>query len=69
MEWENELEQIIEQAELAEEAAMAELEQFGCIWFDTALSDAEWNETSGEFWAFAVDLFDEQKPYVLTELY
>lgn len=64
-----EIDEMVALAELANEAAMVELEQLGCIGFDTALSDAEWNETSGEFWEFAVDLYDEPRAYVLTELF
>ena len=34
MKWENELENVIELAEMYEEAALVELEQFGCIGFE-----------------------------------
>jgi len=62
-------ERVAELAQLAEESANAELEAFGCVEWETALSDAEWNETSGEFWEFACDLYDEPRGYVLTELF
>ena len=69
MTWEQEMEQAIELAEMAEEAALAELGAFGSWDADTALGDAEWDEASEEFWAFACDLYGEPRSYVLTELY
>lgn len=62
-------ERIYEHVKLAEEAALAELEAFGSIGFEDGVTQAEWDETSPEFWEFACDLWDEPKSYVLTELY
>lgn len=64
----NEDDEFVEFIELAEEAARVELAEFGCIAIETGLSDAEWDETSNEFWEFACDLWDEPRSYVLTEL-
>lgn len=64
-----ERDEIIEFVEFVETAARDELAAFGNIAADTALSDAEWNETSNEFWEFVCDLWGEPKSYVLTELF
>lgn len=68
--WEHELETIAEFAEMAEESALAELGAFGCIEFEDATSQAEFDEGECEpFWAFACDLYDEPRPYVALDLY
>ena len=74
MKWEHEMEQVIELAELAEEAAMAELAAFGCYWPEEAMRDDEFNEDGCEpFWQFAYDLYEVgdtwREQYVLTELF
>ena len=73
MNWAQELEQIIELAEVAHESAMAELGAFGCYWPEEGLSQAEWDESVEEFWEFACDLYEVGESYreqlVLTELY
>lgn len=61
---------LIEYVEAVEEAALAELAEFGCVEFEVATSDAELNEDECEpFWAFACDLYDEPRAYVPLDLY
>lgn len=65
-----ERDELIEYVEAVEEAALAELAEFGCVEFEVATSDAELNEDECEpFWAFACDLYDEPRAYVLLDLY
>jgi hypothetical protein len=65
-----ERDELIELAEMAEEAAQTELAVFGNVeWeFDERIIDGD--ELEG-FWEFACDLYDEPKPHcwVLDELY
>lgn len=64
---------LIELVELAEEAAMTELEAFGSVWPEDGVSQAEYDETLEEFWEFACDLYEVGETWnerlVLTELY
>ena len=62
----------MELVEMAETAAMAELEAFGCIEFEDGTTQAEFDEENCEpFWEFACDLAGEPSGYrfVLTDLF
>lgn len=63
-----EMRKTAEMVSLIEEAALVEREQFGFAAHEADERMVEAEELEA-FWTFAVDLFDEPRAYVLTELY
>jgi len=71
MKWEQELEQVIEHAEMAEEAALSELGAFGCVWFEDGLGEADIPDYEEDRSAYEAgwQAFEDFGELVLSELY